>query len=102
MNFAKKLARRALIGAAWEVYEDIVATVQEYGQQYKVPIDETIAEYQRNLEAALQNIEWWLDVVYEKNMDPRQADLRFASDLDADAGLGYMAPSQVVKIMGGY
>ena len=59
-------------------------------------IDGVAADAQRCLEAALSGIEEWLDTVYERGMDPEEADFRFLEHSNAAVGMGHRAPSRVI------
>ena len=91
---SRERARVVLAGEAyatfWERIDDARA---KFGLER---ISGIAADAQRCLEAALSGIEDWLDAVYERGIDPEEADFYFLRHSDATTGLGHSAPSRVI------
>ena len=98
MNPGEVSKNRAGVVLAAEAYATFWQRIDDARAKFGLErISGIAADAQRCLEAALSGIEEWLDAVYERGMDPEEADSRFLEHSNAAVGMGHGAPSRVIS-----
>ena len=90
----ERVARQTLTEVAYDVWREAVERAR--GRSNDNAARRLTADAKRCLEAALRGIEKWLDAVYERGIQPEEADSDFLGSLDACRGLDYLTPGDLI------